>query len=90
MFNFLLLIMMASVRRHFLEWTVKGAGFGIVLGFLLALVVEGLFLVGGRTVLTETLGWKDAPKPVQKVLDASREKFVEVLGAQTQTPEPCE
>jgi hypothetical protein len=77
---FLLVIVMASVRRHFLEFTVRGAGMGVLLGFLLALVIEGLLLVGGRTILITTLGWKNPPKPIAKGVDAIRGEFMKVLG----------
>ena len=77
---FLLVIVMASVRRHFLEFTVRGAGMGILLGFLLALVIEGLFLIGGRTILISTLGWKNAPKPIANGLETIRGEFIKVLG----------
>lgn len=83
---FLLVITMASVRRHFLEWSIKGAGFGVVLGFILALIVEGFLLIGGRTALTEVLGWKNAPKPVQVAIDKGRERLVNVLGVTSEIP----
>lgn len=83
---FLLAITMASVRRHLLEWAVKGAGFGVVLGFILALIIEGFLILGGRTALTEILGWKNAPEPIQQALDQSRSKLVNVLGESTEVP----
>jgi hypothetical protein len=84
---FLLVFTMASMRHHFLEWTIKGAGFGVVLGFVLALVLEGFLLLGGRTALTEVFAWKNAPKPVAQVLDNSRERFRQVLGESTEIPQ---
>lgn len=86
---FLLVFMMASVRRHFLEYSIRGAGFGVILGFVLAIVVEGILLVGGRTVLIQTFGWKNPPKPIEKALEAGRERFSAVLGVST-PDEPCE
>jgi hypothetical protein len=80
---FLLVVTMASVRRHFLEWSVRGAGFGVLLGFILAVVVEGFLLVGGRSILIETFGWKNPPKPIQRALDVGKQKFTEVLGIAT-------
>ena len=77
---FILLLSMANLRRHFLNWSVKGSIFGIFMGFILALILEGFLIIGGRTVLTEIVGWKDAPKPLVNILDAGREKLVEVLG----------
>lgn len=84
---FLLIFTMASVRRHFLEWSVKGAGFGIFLGFLLALILEGFLLLGGRTVLTQVLGWENPPKPIAQALDAGKVKLATVLGSQIVIPE---
>lgn len=84
---FLLVVTMAQVRRHFLDWSVKGAFFGIFLGFVLALIMEGFFILSGRTALTQVLGWKNAPKPIQTALDQGRSKLVEVLGVSPCTPE---
>ena len=68
---FLLVIFLAQFRRHLLDWSLKGAVFGIFLGFLLALIFEGFLIIGGRTALTEILGWKDAPKPIANILDVN-------------------
>lgn len=84
---FILLLSMANLRRHFLNWSVKGSIFGIFMGFILALILEGFLIIGGRTVLTEIIGWKDAPKPLVNLLDAGREKLVDVLGITAPIPE---
>jgi hypothetical protein len=84
---FLLVLTLAQVRRHFLNWSIKGGIFGIALGFLLALIFEGFLLIGGRTVITEVLGWKNAPKPIVNVLDAGRAKLVKVLGVTDEIPQ---
>jgi len=84
---FLLILSMANLRRHFLNWSVKGSIFGIFMGFILALILEGFLIIGGRTALTEIVGWKDAPKPLVNLLDAGREKLVEVLGVTAPIPE---
>ena len=77
---FLLVLTLAQVRRHFLTWSVKGGVFGIALGFFLALILEGFMIIGGKTVVTEILGWKNAPKPILTALEAGRSKLVNVLG----------
>ena len=77
---FLLVLTLAQVRRHFLNWSLKGGIFGIALGFFLALILEGFLIIGGKTVVTEILGWKNAPKPILTVLEAGRNKLVNVLG----------
>ncbi len=79
---FLLIITMAQVRRHLMDYSLRGSFFGIFLGFLLALVVEGFFILSGRTILTNVLGWKNAPKPISNALDAGKSKLVDVLGNQ--------
>src|SRR3990167_2442698 len=57
-----------------------------IVGLLFVLVFEGFLLVGGRTILTEVLGWENAPKPVQIALESGREKLVNVLGVTEEIP----
>lgn len=83
---FLLIVSMAQFRRHLLSWSVKGAVFGIFFGFLLALIMEGFLIIGGKTALTEVLGWKNAPKPIQTALDIGRSKLTNVLGVKDEIP----
>lgn len=83
---FILILSLAQLRRHFIDWSIKGSIFGIFLGFILALVLEGFLILGGRTVLTEIIGWKNAPKPIVNILDAGRKKLVEVLGISDPIP----
>lgn len=83
---FLLILTMAQFRRHYVDWSLKGAVFGVFFGFLLALILEGFLIIGGKTALTSVLGWKDAPKPIQLALDAGRNQLIKVLGIQTAIP----
>lgn len=83
---FLLFLMLAQVRRHFLDWSVKGALFGIFFGFLLALILEGFLIIGGKTVVTELLGWKNAPKPISTALEKGRTQLIDVLGVTDEIP----
>lgn len=83
---FILILLMAQFRRHFVDWSLKGALFGIFFGFLLALILEGFLIVGGRTVLTGILGWKNAPAPISLALDAGRSKLIQVLGIKDAVP----
>lgn len=85
---FLLILTLAQIRRHYVSWSLKGGLFGIFFGFLLALILEGFLLIGGKTFLTSALGWKNAPKPLSVVLDAGRTKLIQVLGIKNQIPEP--
>ena len=80
---FILVLTLAQLRRHFVNWSFKGALFGLFFGFLLALVLEGFLVIGGKTAITQVLGWKDAPKPIANLLEVGRGKLIEVLGAKT-------
>lgn len=86
---FMLVFTMARMHRLFIDWSFKGAAMGVLVGFVLALVVEGFFIVGGSTILTRTLGWKNAPKPVQDAIDSGRAQFIKVLGASTSDSANC-
>lgn len=83
---FLLLLLFAQFRRHYIDWSLKGGVFGIFFGFLLALIIEGFLIIGGKTALTEVLGWKNPPAPISEALDAGRSQLIQVLGVQTQIP----
>jgi len=83
---FILVLTLARMRRYFLNWSLKGSLFGIFWGFVLALILEGFLILGGRTVITEIIGWEDAPKPIVNALDAGKSKLVEVLGITDQIP----
>jgi hypothetical protein len=90
---FMLVFTTARMHHLFIKWSFKGAAMGVLVGFVLALVVEGFFLVSGTTVLTATLGWKNAPKPISKILDESRTKLQgsicePVVVTVSETPEP--
>lgn len=83
---FLLVLSLARLRRMYVGWSLKGATTMLFLGFMLAFVLEGFLLLGGRTLLTEVVGWKNAPKPIQLVLDSGRSKLVDVLGVTEEIP----
>lgn len=83
---FLLVLAIAQVRRHLFEWSLKGALFGLFFGFLLALILEGFLIIGGKTAVTEILGWQDPPKPILSVLDAGKGKLINVLGVESGIP----
>ena len=80
---FILVLSLAQLRRHFVDWSFKGAVFGLFFGFLLALVLEGFLIIGGKTAITQVLGWKDAPKPIANLLEVGRDKLIQVLGTKT-------
>lgn len=84
---FLLVLTLARLRHMYISWSLGKSSVAMIFwGFLLALIVEGLLLIGGRTLLTETLGWKNAPKPISTALEAGRAKLVNVLGVKDEVP----
>lgn len=83
---FILVLSLAQLRHHFIDWSLKGALFGLFFGFLLALILEGFLIIGGKTALTGVLGWKNAPQPVTAALDLGREKLIQVLGIKDEIP----
>lgn len=77
---FLLILTLGQLRHRFLHWHMEGVIPGVIFGFIIALLLEGILIIGGRTILIEVLGWKSAPKPISNALDAGRNKMVSVLG----------
>lgn len=84
---FLVILAFAMMQRRQSQWTVKGIMPGVAFGFTLALLLEAILLIGGKTLFTELLGWEDAPKPIAGALDYSRERLVDVLGISSGIPE---
>ena len=85
---FLLVLTFARIRWLYIHWSFgKGSFSFLFYGFLLALVLEGFLIIGGRTFMTEILGWENAPKPISTALEAGRAKLVQVLGATDEIPE---
>lgn len=83
---FLLILTLGQLRKRITDWQMSGIMPGLYIGFALAIILEGFLLVGGRTILTEFLGWKNPPKPIANVLDAGRTKMVDVLGITKEVP----
>ena len=77
---FLLILSFARLRRMYVHWSLKGSVGMVAMGFVLALILEGFLILGGRTFFTEFLGWKNPPKPIVNVLDAGRSKAIDTLG----------
>jgi hypothetical protein len=78
---FLLILTLGQLRHRFVHWHMGGMIPGVFFGFMIAIFLEGIFIVGGKTVLTEVLGWRSAPKPLANFLDAGRNQMINVLGA---------
>ena len=83
---FILLLVMAKITRRYMSWYTNGWWIWVILGFLLAVILDGFFVIGGSTLFTSVLGWKNAPKPIQTVLDGSRQSLSNVLGANKEAP----
>jgi hypothetical protein len=83
---FIFILLAAQLRRHFMDWSVKGVVVGLFFGFLLTLVLEGFLLVGGRTARTGFLGWKNPPPVLSNALDIGKDKLITVLGVKDQIP----
>ncbi len=84
---FLMVLTLARLRKLYVGWSLgKGSIAMIAWGFILTVILEGFFLLSGRTILTEILGWENAPKPIQVALDSGRNKLVNVLGVTDEVP----
>jgi hypothetical protein len=82
-----MLFTLARMRYLYVHWNLSRTSISFLFyGFLFALILEGFMIIGGRTLFTEILGWKSAPKPISTLLDASREKLVDVLGVTEEIP----
>ena len=78
---FLLVLTLARMRYLFVHWSLGKSAIAMLFwGFLLALIVEGFMLIGGKTLLTELIGWKNPPKPISTALDLGKTRLVNVLG----------
>src|SRR5581483_7523367 len=76
---FALLLILAYMSRNFLEWSLSGFGIGLLIGFILAIVLEGFLITGGKTVVTGLLSWKAAPPQIQKILDDGHQRLLDTL-----------
>lgn len=84
---FLMLLTFARMRYLYVHWHMGRQNISMLFwGFLLAFLFEGLFIISGRTMFSEILGWKSAPKPISTVLDITRNKLVDVLGIKSEIP----
>ena len=84
---FLLVFTLARVRYLYIHWSLgKNSIAFLFWGFILALILEGFLIIGGKTVLTEVLGWQDVPKPINTALDLGRKKLINVLGVKEEIP----
>jgi hypothetical protein len=83
---FLLVYSMAHLRHMYIHWSFKPAISWLFMGIVIAVIAEGFFMLFGRTLFTEVLGWKNAPAPIMVALDSGKSKLVDVLGVTNQVP----
>jgi len=84
---FLLVLTIARIRYLYVHWSLGKSSLSMMFwGFVLAVIIEGFLLVGGRTLFTEILGWDNAPKPISTILDMGRSKVISVLGITDEIP----
>lgn len=85
---FLLLLSLARVRRMFIRWSLGRHSVAIfVWGFIVALIVEGFFILAGRTMFTEVLGFRYLPKPMSSFIEFGRKRAYQVLGESAEIKE---
>ena len=78
---------LARMRYLYVHWSMGRSAWAMLFwGFMLAIIIEGLLIFSGRTLFTEVLGWKGAPKPISTLLTISRNKLVDVLGVTEEIP----
>lgn len=77
---FLLAITLGFARQHMLTWSFKGAHFGFLFGIIFILILEAIFLVGGRTALFEASSNQRIPPNLRSFVEQGRKNLVGVLG----------
>lgn len=76
---FFLVLTLAQVRRHFMDWSFKGSFYGFFLGFALAIIIEAFFVLGQRDMLTSFLSLNNLPKPFSTLVNNLRNTAIEQL-----------
>lgn len=83
---FLLILTLARLRFLYVHWSMGKPSLSMIFwGFLLAIILEGLLFIGGKSFLTLIFGWENVPKPISTVLNLGRERLVKVLGSASET-----
>jgi hypothetical protein len=85
---FLLVFTFARMRYLYVHWSMGKHAFSMLFwGIILTIIIEGFFMLTGRTIFTEILGMKKVPKPFSTVLNIGRERLVNVLGEESAVPD---
>lgn len=82
---FLITLVLGLARHHMLAWSIKGAGFGIVMGAVLMLVLEGILLVGGKTAVGEIVKNTSTPENVRVFLQKNMSELASQIGTEPGT-----
>lgn len=84
---FLLVFTLARMRYLYVHWSMGKHSFAMLFwGVILTIIIEGFFMLSGRTIFTEILGLKNVPKPFSTFLDIGRNRLVNVLGEESDAP----
>ncbi len=84
---FLLVFTLARVRFLYVHWSMGKQNLSFLFwGFVMALIIEAIMIISGRTLFTEVIGWKNVPKPISTILDISRNKMISVMGVNSEVP----
>jgi hypothetical protein len=85
---FLLVFTFARLRYLYVHWSMGKHAFAMLFwGIVLTIIIEGFFMLSGRTIFTEILGMKKVPKPFSTVLDIGKQRLVNVLGEENTVPD---
>lgn len=82
---FLIILLLGVTRRHMLNWSIKGAWFGVVFGIVVTLLVQGLLLVGGKTAVVEVVRNEKTPKNVRVFLQENITELAQSLASEPKT-----
>lgn len=76
---FFFTLLLGATRHHMLHWSLKGAGFGLVLGIIVTLVLEGVLLVGGKTAIAQAIKNNNTPPDVRIFLQKNLSELAQLI-----------
>lgn len=82
---FIFLLLFAWTRHHMLEWSLKGAYFGIFLGIILTLILETILLMGGKTLIATAVRNEKTPQIVRTFLQKNMMELAQSLTGEPKT-----
>lgn len=85
---FLLVFTLARLRHMYVNWSMGKSAIAMLFwGVVLTIIVEGFFMLFGRTLFTEIMALDRVPKPFGTLLGIGRERLVNVLGEENTVPD---